>query len=60
MKSLGVVRKLDDYKRVAIPKEIKKILNLKKGDSIEFFKADEGVIIRKYNPSLKEWNLWKD
>ena len=37
MKSLGVVRKLDDYKRVPIPKEIKEILNLKNGDSIEFF-----------------------
>ena len=55
MKSLGLVRKLDDYKRVPIPKEIKEILNLKKGDSVEFFKGDEGVIIRKYNPSLKEW-----
>lgn len=55
MKSLGLVRKLDDYKRVPIPKEIKEILNLKKGDSIEFFKCDEGVIIRKHNPSLKEW-----
>ena len=55
MKSLGLVRKLDDYKRVPIPKEIKEILNLKKGDSLEFFKCDEGVIIRKHNPSLKEW-----
>ena len=55
MKSLGLVRKLDDYKRVPIPKEVKEILNLKKGDSIEFFQCDEGVIIRKHNPSLKEW-----
>lgn len=55
MKSLGLVRKLDDYKRVPIPKEIKEILNLKKGDSVEFLKCDEGVIIRKHNPSLKEW-----
>jgi AbrB family looped-hinge helix DNA binding protein len=54
MESLGLVRKLDDYKRVPIPKEVKEILNLKKGDSVEFFKCDEGVIIRKHNPSLKE------
>ena len=54
MKSLGLVRKLDDYKRVPIPKEVKEILNLKKGDSVEFLKCDEGVIIRKHNPSLKE------
>ena len=55
MKSLGLVRKLDDYKRVAIPVEVRKLLNLKEGDSLEFFKDDEGVIIRKHNPSLKEW-----
>lgn len=54
MKSLGLVRKLDDYKRVAIPKEIKEILNLKDGDSLEFFKDDEGVIIRKHNPSINK------
>lgn len=54
MKSLGLVRKLDDYKRVPIPKEIKEMLNLKKEDSVEFFKSDEGIVIRKYVPSLKE------
>ena len=54
MKSLGLVRKLDDYKRVSIPKEIKEMLNLKDGDSLEFFKSHEGVVIRKYTPSLKD------
>nr|WP_278679065.1 AbrB/MazE/SpoVT family DNA-binding domain-containing protein [Clostridium paraputrificum] len=54
MKSLGLVRKLDDYKRVHIPKEIKEVLELKEGDSLEFFKSDEGIVIRKYNPSLNE------
>ena len=54
MKSLGLIRKLDDYKRVHIPKEVKEILNLKKGDSLEFFEINEGIVIRKYVPSLKE------
>ena len=54
MKSLGIVRKLDDYKRIHIPNEVKEILELKKGDSVEFFKSDEGVVIRKYTPSLKD------
>lgn len=54
MKSLGVVRKVDKLRRVAIPVEVRKLLNLKDGDSLEFFKDDEGVIIRKHNPSLKE------
>lgn len=63
MKSLGVVRKVDRLRRVAIPVEVRELLNLKDGDSLEFFKDDEGVIIRKHNPSLKEWimeglNIW--
>lgn len=52
MESLGVVRKVDKLRRLAIPVEVREILNLKDGDSLEFFKADEGVIIRKYTPSL--------
>ena len=54
MKSLGLVRKVDEVRRVAIPKEVRKILNIKDGDSLEFFKSDEGIVIRKYLPSLKE------
>lgn len=53
MRSLGIIRKLDDYKRVPIPKEIKEILSLEKGDSIEFFKCNEGVVIRKYTTSMR-------
>lgn len=54
MKSLGVVRKVDKARRVSVPVEVRDILNLKDGDSLEFFKCDEGVIIRKHTPSLKE------
>ena len=54
MKSLGVVRKVDKLRRVAIPVEVRELLKLKDGDSLEFFKSEEGVIIRKHNPSLKE------
>ena len=54
MKSLGLVRKIDKLRRVAIPKEVREILNLKDNDSVEFFKDDEGVLIRKHTPSLKD------
>ena len=54
MKSLGLVRKIDKLRRVAVPKEVRKLLNLKDNDSVEFFKCDEGVVIRKYTPSLKD------
>lgn len=54
MKSLGLVRKIDKLRRVAMPIEVREILKLKDGDSLEFFESDEGVIIRKYTPSLKD------
>ena len=54
MKSLGVVRKIDNLRRIAIPVEVRELLNLKDGDALEFFKCNEGVIIRKHTPSLKE------
>lgn len=54
MKSLGVVRKVDKLRRVAIPVEVRELLNLKDGDSLEFFKDDEVVIIRKHNPSINK------
>lgn len=54
MKSLGLVRKVDRLRRIAIPIEVREILKLKNGDSLEFFEGDEGVVIRKYTPSLKD------
>ena len=54
MKCLGVVRKVDKLRGVAIPVEVRELLNLKDGDSLEFFKDDEGVIIRKHNPSINK------
>lgn len=49
MKATGIVRRLDDLGRLVIPKEIRKIYQLKEGDSIEFFVSEEKeIIIRKY------------
>lgn len=54
MKSLGVVRKIDKLKRVPVPKEMREVLNLKEGDSLEFFADKDTIIIRKYNPSIND------
>lgn len=49
MKATGIVRRLDDLGRLVIPKEIRKIYQLKEGDSIEFFVSEQKeIIIRKY------------
>ena len=37
MKTTGVVRRIDDLGRIVIPKEIRKTLRIKDGESVEIF-----------------------
>lgn len=50
MKSTGVVRRIDELGRVVIPKEIRKGLRIKSGDSLEIFLNDEDIVFKKYSP----------
>lgn len=52
MKATGIIRRIDELGRIVIPKELRRTLNIKVGDPIEIFTADDGVIaLRKYEPS---------
>ena len=37
MKNTGIVRRMDDLGRIVIPKEIRKTLRIKDGESLEIF-----------------------
>ncbi len=37
MKTTGVIRRIDELGRIVIPKEIRKNLRIKNGDSLEIF-----------------------
>ena len=46
----GMVRKVDELGRVVIPKEMRRILNIKTGSSIEMFINDENqVVLKKFS-----------
>jgi AbrB family transcriptional regulator (stage V sporulation protein T) len=50
MKATGIVRKIDDLGRVVIPKEIRKNLRIREGDSLEIYIEDSGdIVLKKYN-----------
>lgn len=49
MKSTGVLRRIDDLGRVVIPKEIRKTLKIKNGESLEIFTNGDAVILKKYS-----------
>ena len=53
MKATGFVRRIDDFGRVVIPKEIRRILNIREGDPLEVYVDSSMVILTPYTP-------WKD
>ena len=50
MKTTGIIRRIDDLGRIVIPKELRKTLRIKNGDSLEIFVENEDVILKKYSP----------
>lgn len=51
MKATGIVRKIDDLGRVVIPKEIRKNLRIKEGDSMEIYIENSGdIVLKKHIP----------
>lgn len=50
MKTTGVVRRIDDLGRIVIPKEIRKTLRIKDGESVEIFLDSDNIVLKKYSP----------
>lgn len=51
MKSIGIVRKLDELGRIVIPRELRRTLDIKEKDSLEIFVDGDQIILRKYEPA---------
>lgn len=49
MKTTGVVRRIDDLGRIVIPKEIRKTLRIKDGESLEIFLDSDHIVLKKYS-----------
>lgn len=50
MKATGVVRRIDDLGRIVIPKEIRRNLRIREGDSIEIYiDGNESIVLKKYS-----------
>ena len=50
MKTTGIIRRIDDLGRLVIPKELRKTLRIKNGDSLEIFVDNEDIILKIYSP----------
>jgi len=51
MKSLGIVRKIDELGRLVLPIETRRALGLAAGEGVEIFVDADRVILKKYEPS---------
>lgn|SRR5690554_6570154 len=50
MKATGVVRRIDDLGRIVIPKEIRRNLRIREGDSLEIYTDGNGaIVLKKYS-----------
>ncbi len=51
MKATGVVRRIDDLGRIVIPKELRRTMRIKEGESLEIFiDGSDQIILKKYSP----------
>ena len=49
MKESGIVRKVDPLGRIVLPKEIRRVMSINEGDSIEIVKDNDVIMLRKYH-----------
>ena len=50
MKTTGIIRRIDDLGRFVIPKELRRTLRIKNGESLEIFVDGEDILLKKYSP----------
>lgn len=51
MKSIGVVRKVDELGRVVIPIEVRRNLGIAEKDPLEIYVDSEKIVLKKYEPT---------
>ena len=49
LKSTGITRKIDELGRVVIPKEIRRNLGIRDGESLEIFTDEDSIILKKHS-----------
>ena len=49
MKTTGVVRRIDDLGRIVIPKELRRTMKIREGESLEIFVDDDTIALRKFS-----------
>lgn len=51
MKSIGIVRKVDELGRIVLPKELRMKFSIAEKDALEIYTEGDKIILKKYEPS---------
>lgn len=51
MKSIGIVRNIDELGRITLPMELRRTLEISTGDAIDISVDGEKVVLEKYKPA---------
>lgn len=51
MKSIGIVRKVDELGRIVLPIELRRTLNISLKDALEIFVDGDCIVLKKYEPA---------
>ncbi len=51
MKATGITRPVDEAGRVVLPKELRRVMNLKPADRLEIFTDNGYIMLKKYETS---------
>lgn len=51
MKSIGMVRKIDDLGRIVLPMELRRQFGVSPRDALEIYTDDDKIILKKYEPA---------
>lgn len=57
MKTLGIVRKIDELGRLVIPKEVRTTQGWEAGQPMEMFMSNEGLVIRAYGDNQEQQEI---
>lgn len=60
MNNRGIMRRIDELGRVVIPVEIRKYLNIKEGENIEFTLDNDAIILQKKSSSKQNIKVLED
>ena len=50
MKTMGIVRRIDELGRIVIPKEVRKRLRMDSGDLVDISVEEDNVVLSKFHP----------